>query len=300
MELATASFSNAHPMLSQSSGPVGIHTPYGEDRFPRIDEEGTCWVPVGLDESNANDPNQWIDYDDPESQIKRDDCADFPFNDICANPLSWNTIACEQDEVGPGADGEDGEEEDGDLIPGLPLIIVLPVQLAEVIWKLHIVGMITLPWWLILQTVNLIDFFLDIVWLVTFFWAKPIAGLFIWLTNLAMLPFHILGWLMRFRLELYAFVVDGWMFVLGGSGCFLSFGKHCWFNKPFWERSVRRQWDIPLLWQNNDYIQSIINPQPLETVADVRRVQAANHEIFYELMGYAMPKLFKNMNIFDL
>jgi len=165
----------------------------------------------------------------------------------------------------------------------MPWWIVVPVQLAAAAWELHVVAMVTLPFWVIMVGLTTFDWLLDWVWLGLFFWCKFCAGFFIWLVNIAFLPFHILGWLMRARLETYGFIVDGWMLFIKGSGCYLRFGKHCWFNKRAKDRNMRTYWDIPLLF-DGDSIKSLFMPPQLEHYSDVRKVGAEKRQILWEVM----------------
>ena len=198
-------------------------------------------------------------------------------------PLEWNTTACDQSDKPPSSGGDGGEEEEDGRNWLWAALVVIPVQLLSAFWELHVVGMVTLPFYGIMFTIAMTDWLLDWVWLGLFFWCKFCAGFFIWLINIAMLPFHILGWLMRFRLETYGAVVDGWLLILGGSGCYLRFGKHCWFNKRAKDRKLRTYWDIPLLF-DGDSISSLFAPPQLEHYSDVRRVGAQKREILYEIM----------------
>lgn len=97
-----------------------------------------------------------------------------------------------------------------------------------------------LPGYLVLFSLALVDWLVDWVFMLLFgWWCLPCAGVFIWTINIAMLPFHILGWLQRLWLETYGLVIDGWMLLLGGSGCYLRFGKHCYLNPRREDRTMR-------------------------------------------------------------
>jgi len=92
---------------------VGLHEPYdkGSD-FPRIDEEGTCWLPQDYEFSSdeeQNNPDLWRSYTDPESQIKRAECTSWSFEDICADQLYWNTTACPERERKESSGGSGGD-----------------------------------------------------------------------------------------------------------------------------------------------------------------------------------------------
>ena len=134
MELATASFSTAltHPMLRQQYGPEGEHFQYGDQRWPRIDDEGTCWIPEDFKVSEMDDDVKYIDYEDSLSQVMRAECEQQPWMAVCETPLYWEEVDCDIYAVkssGGGAVDEAAEEAKGR--GGAPLWIVLPVQLAD-------------------------------------------------------------------------------------------------------------------------------------------------------------------------
>jgi len=139
-------------------------------------------------------------------------------------------------------EGGDGEEES----TGLPFWIVIPVQLLAWIWDMHVVMMITLPWWSILFAVAMFDYFLDFVfWLLFGWYCSFCAGVFIWLVNLIHLPFTIWGWFQRIFLEIFSFIVDGWM-LLFGSGCFIWWGNDC--RLMGWDM----YWALDIPWYTTD------------------------------------------------
>lgn len=108
------------------------------------------------------------------------------------------------------------------------------------------VGVMTSPFYLLLLTLAVGDWLLDWVFMGLFgWWCLPCAGVFIWLINIVMLPFTLMGWMHRFLLETFALVIDGWLLLLGGSGCYLRWGKDCWMNERFMDRSLRTFLDIP-------------------------------------------------------
>ena len=204
---------------------------------------------------------------------------------VCETPLYWEEVDCDvytSSNSGSGSSAGSEAAENAKGRGGMPGWIVVPVQMLSAIWELHVVGMVTLPWWGIMVSIAVTDWLLDWVWLGLFFWCKFCAGFFIWLINIAFLPFHILGWLMRFRLETYGAVVDGWMLLIKGSGCYLRFGKHCWFNKRAKDRKLRTYWDIPLLFDGE--IKNLFMPPQLEHASDVRRVGAEKRQILWDVM----------------
>lgn len=110
---------------------------------------------------------------------------------------------------------------------GLPWWIVIPVQLLAWVWDMHVVLIITLPWWSILFAVALFDYLLDFTfWLLFGWYCSFCAGFFIWIINLVHLPFTIWGWFQRIFLEIFSFMIDGWMLFFG-SGCFIWWGNDC-------------------------------------------------------------------------
>ena len=141
-------------------------------------------------------------------------------------PLYWEEVPCEEDDGGDAPSGGGGEEEEAS--GWLPWWIVYPVQFIAWLWDMHIVMIIIFPWWLMLFSVAMIDYVLDLVfWLLFGWYCEFCAGIFIWIVNIAHLPFWIWGWLQRIFLEVFSFIIDGWMLFLGGSGCFLWFGYDC-------------------------------------------------------------------------
>ena len=130
---------------------------------------------------------------------------------------------------------------------GLPAGIVVIVQLLAFLWEFGVVAIVMLPWWSILFSIALLDWSLDWVFLGLFFWCKFCAGIFIWTINIAMIPFMIWGWLQRAYLETFGLIVDGWMLIFNFSGCYLRFGRHCWYVKRAKYRNMRTLWDIPIM-----------------------------------------------------
>lgn len=229
IQLATA----MHPLLMQgdSKGPVGEHTSVKDvdAEFPHIDEDGTCWQPVGYDPDDEPG-DKWVDYEDSTSEIMRADCDTQDWLEVCQIPLDWEEVNCD------GTTGEAAEktEEDGAVEEegsgGLPRWIVLPVQFMAWIAEMHVVTIITLPWWSIIFLIALFDYALDIAFFILFGWYCGFcAGLFIWAVNLVHLPFSIWGFLQQVFLEIFSFIIDGWM-LLFGSGCFIFIGPDCYLQ----------------------------------------------------------------------
>ena len=205
---------------------------------------------------------------------------------VCETPLYWEEVPCDiYDTKEDEPTGVDNAAEEAAGRGGMPLWIVIPVQVLSAIWELHIVYLVTLPWWGLLVGIAAADWVLDWVWLGLFFWCKRCAGFFIWLVNIALLPFHVFGWLMRFRLETYGAIVDGWMLFVKGSGCYLRYGKHCWFTKKWKDRNLRTYWDIPIL-SNGEGIKSLFTPPQLTHYSEVRQVGASKRQILFDLMPH--------------
>lgn len=121
--------------------------------------------------------------------------------------------------------------------------MVIPFQILSGIWKALAIGMVGFPWWFLLATIAAFDWVLDWVFLFTFgLFCTPCAGFFIWVVNIAFLPFSIWGYIYRFFLEIYGLFIDGWMLPFG-NGCFLRWGNQCWLQRDF---STRKALDIPL------------------------------------------------------
>jgi len=119
---------------------------------------------------------------------------------------------------------------------------------------MHVVLIVTLPWWFFLFTIALFDYTLDIVfWLLFGWYCSFCAGIFVWLVNLVHLPFTLWGWFQRAFLEIFGFIVDGWMLFFGWSGCFIFIGKDCYLQSwdMYWAL------DIPWFTKRDDRIQAL-------------------------------------------
>ena len=204
MELATAAISTmsafaAHPLLMEGVGPAGTHEPYGDEyAFPRKDEDGKCWIPEGFTKDDLQfsaadyegEENPWADYEDPASEVVRLDCEEQSWMEVCSIPLYWDSVKCGVYDSSPSS----GKKEKKGII--LPTWAVVIVQVLETLWELNIVFIVTLPWWAILATIAAVEWIIDWIWVGLFiWWCKPCAMVFIWIFNIAFLPFHIGGWL---------------------------------------------------------------------------------------------------------
>lgn len=237
-----------HHLLQQSSyGPTGLHYRFdAEQRFPRQDAEGVCWQPSGYVQSQDYEGNEdWLEYEDPSSQTLRADCDTMSWMQVCQVPLSWDQVDCNIYAQAPATQETQVEESQGGL---LPLWVVIPVQIIEVLFQMTVVVVIIAPFYLLLAAVALVDWLLDWIFIGLFVWWCPFCvGLFVWIINIVLIPFHLWGWIQRLQLEAYSFIVDGWMLLFGGSGCFLRWGENCWFAKRIKDRETRTYWDIVLL-----------------------------------------------------
>ena len=143
-----------------------------------------------------------------------------------------------------------------------------------------------LPWWSILFSVALLDWLLDWVFLGLFFWCNFCAGIFIWTINIAMIPFMLWGYLQRFYLETFGLIIDGWMLIFNFSGCYLRFGRHCWFVKWPKHRNMRTFWDIPIMNKDVD-VQSLLTsfaPPKIETKEEFLQIRRQNRRLLTDAL----------------
>ena len=177
----------------------------------------------------------------------------------------------------------------------LPWFVVIPVQLASMVWELGVVAIVTLPFWSILATFATIDYILDFVFLYTIgLVCKPCAGIFIWILNILMLPLMILGYVQRLYYETFGLVIDGWLLAFKFSGCYWKFGHHCWHTPRAKHRNMRTLFDIPLLIMTGEgnIVEAIIEavtPPEISNSGEFREVRAAYRQPLLEaLPGYNM------------
>ena len=207
MEIATAAFSThyatmAHPMLQQDATgpvPVGIHNSTSTDyAFPREDEEGNCWIPedfskgdLEMSEEGFEGENKFVNYQDPASTVLRADCATASWMEVCSVPLFWEEVDCD---IYTKKAKKKTSDKKKPLI--LPVWAVVITQTLQILWELNVVMIVTLPSWAMLALVAAIDWLIDWIWMGLFsWWCKVCAMIFIWIFNIAFLPFHIFGWL---------------------------------------------------------------------------------------------------------
>ena len=219
--------------------------------FPRKDENDVCWQPADFDGQTGE---QWASYENPQSELCAHDATL-----ACASGLEWQAVSCESHPVLRAEEEEEWK---------LSLWIVVPVQILAAFVEWHVVLIMTLPWQVILFTISLVDYLLDWVFFLLFGWyCSFCAGIFIWIINIAHLPFTIWGWINRIFLETFGAIIDAWMLLFNWSGCYLFIGSHCWWWSDF---SLYGALDIP--WFTNvdnipDAAQLIakISPQPVES-----------------------------------
>ena len=179
---------------------------------------------------------------------------------VCKIPLYWQEVDCDLYQNKAPAEPKKEKEASG-LVPK-PVVIL--VQLFALVNQLITVGTVSLPIYAVLLTVAITDWLVDWVFMGLFgWWCLPCAGVFIWILNIALLPFTVIGWVHRFMLETIVLPIDGWLLLLGGSGCYLRFGHDCWSNKRVKDRTLRHFLDIPWLTttigqQNNSSFSSIL------------------------------------------
>ena len=218
----------------------------------------------------------------------RAECDLQPWMQVCQIPLVWERVKCDiyiKRAKEEAAEAEGDEKEKKGL---LPIWVVIPVQILSAIWKGLAIFIVFLPWWLILASIATVDWVLDWVFLFTFgLFCVPCAGFFIWILNIALLPFTIWGWLMRAFLEVFGAVIDGWLLLFKGNGCFMGFGHNCWF-KP--ERSLRTVLDIPLFFTQpgdspslgidnlKDTLLKLITPPELGQASDILHTRRQNRK----------------------
>jgi hypothetical protein len=224
------------------------------------------------------------------SEVMRAECDTQPWMEICSIDLTWKTVDCDiykPEEA--GVEAEDG---------GLPGAIVYPILFLSWLLELHVVAIVTLPLWTLLATIATLDWILDWIWLGLFgWWCLPCAGVFIWIFNIVLSPFHILAWLQRFRLETFGLIIDGWLLIFGGSGCYLRYGKHCLFVDKRNERKLRTFWDMPYFYYDGPEnivpdVKAMFAFPELKVSSDIIQVGRANRTLlatmlpFYDEISY--------------
>ena len=224
--LATA----AHPLLAQGVGPSGEHFKVegNQSEFPHEDEENVCWQPVGY-EPEDDGTDKWVDYEDSTSELMRAQCDTQDWLEVCSVPLDWEEVDCKgkiDTKQGPENGVQDSEEDR--FLPGW---VIFLFQFLSWLWEMHVVMIVTLPWWFFIFSIAMFDYALDFTfWLLFGWYCKFCAGLFVWAVNLVHLPFTLWGWFQRIFLEIFGAPVDAWMILFGWSGCFIFIGKDCYLQ----------------------------------------------------------------------
>ncbi len=132
----------------------------------------------------------------------------------------------------------------------LPKWLVVIFQVFSSIWKVIIIWEIGFPIQLFFWVYSLISNLWDGLWYLIFGeWCLACGYIFVWLWNIATSPILILGWLWRLTFGVYGFMVDGWMLIFGGSGCFMRWGYDCWVKRL----PQRSYWQVGQLafWQRD-------------------------------------------------
>lgn len=119
---------------------------------------------------------------------------------------------------------------DNAYVPTAPPALRIVFQIIAFFFQLHVIALVIAPWYLILLVYMFLDFLLDWIWYGIFFaWCLPCAWVFIWIFNIAFLPFTIWAFWQNFQLSLLGFVFDGFLLFFNGDGCFMHWGNNCWF-----------------------------------------------------------------------
>ena len=139
---------------------------------------------------------------------------------------------------------EPSDEKKGGLLPSA---IVFPVMLAASIWKLMVISLVGIPWQSIIWVYVIIDFvYGQVIRIFIGTICTPCAWLFIAVWKIVTLPLIIFGWFFRIMIASLGALVDGWMLIFGGSGCFLRWGYDCRFAKRLHNRSYWEIMSLPI------------------------------------------------------
>jgi hypothetical protein len=126
----------------------------------------------------------------------------------------------------------------------LPPALIIVFQVLGLFWQIDTMLWFTLPWTLLTWVWNLVDYIVDWVFIGIFIWFKPIAHVFIWIINIAQLPLNLFGWMNELMTNLHKLPLIFWMWFVG-DGCFLRWGKNCWFDIRIPFRTDQTFMDIP-------------------------------------------------------
>lgn len=170
------------------------------------------------------------------------------FDSFCDPELEDCELECICDEDASDCECEEIEE-DNDTVPAW---MRQSAQITSAVFEMHVVVLAIFPWWLLGIMVIFTDFLIDGFWWLLFNWFCDIcAYIFVWIFNIAMLPFHMMFWYQRVHLELVGFLFDGWLLFMGWDGCFLRWGQHCWFAKRINEKGPYGYMDLVWLTLSN-------------------------------------------------
>ena len=114
--------------------------------------------------------------------------------------------------------------------------------------EFHVVFLAILPWWAVGVGLIIADLIFDYFWYLIFFaFCKPCAYVFVWIFNIATIPVHVIFWYQRLMLELIGFIVDFWTLFFNGDGCFLRWGRDCWFARRIKDRDHLSYTDLVIM-----------------------------------------------------
>jgi len=78
-------------------------------------------------------------------------------------------------------------------------------------------------------------------------------------------------------LETYGLFIDGWLLFFNFSGCYLRWGKQCFFDRKFKNRTLRSYMDMPLFFSDErDKIQSLLTFPDLKKPDDILKIRQSN------------------------
>lgn len=93
------------------------------------------------------------------------------------------------------------------------------------------------------------------------------------------------------------------MLFFSGSGCYISWGRHCWFKRRLKDRNYRTIWDIPIMNRQDEDGQSIAGelssyfiPQDFSDPVGYVAVKAAHRR---GMLADAMPNFHKIVGLVD-
>ena len=251
-------------------------------KFPHIDEDENCWQPNGFKPELDRPENEhlFLDYEDKSSEVMRDECADQAWMRVCQIPLYWEQVDCDIYSRKEEVEDEDENTEEKAAAGGLPTPVVLATFVVSGILK-GLIGFIAggpliyLNW-----TFGFLDWTLTLLFNYSIgLVCAPCAGVFIWIINIVMLPFWVLGWIFRFMLETIGLLADGWLLIFNFSGCYMFIGRHCGLLNP---KFTPWRFDIPILnslGMGEGFIatiKSLTKPPEINTTSDILKARHNN------------------------